>query len=49
MAERDPFWEPQQDVERAKHPPLPTNAWDTAKSLIFWLAVVAIIYVLAHA
>lgn len=35
-------------VEEAKHPKPPTNAWDFGKTLVFWLAVIAIVYVVVR-
>jgi hypothetical protein len=43
---RDPFWDNQASVETAKRR---TNGWDFARTLVFWAAIVAIIYILATA
>jgi hypothetical protein len=46
VSDHDPFWEPQQDIEAAKQPWTWPRAFAVVgKGIVFWLAVVAIVYV----
>lgn len=39
----DKFWDA--DIERAKHPPKPSNVWDAIRTIAKVIGVVAIIYI----